>query len=226
MSATDPTNTANPLDSLPRDVLRCRLDIYEESALLRTFKNGMATVRAVDPADIAAAITADKATSSGLLPEGTLWWSSKPYRGPTYAIWKEAAEYRVALQVEPFQPAERLFLPMPGLLFLCSPGRAPYVFAAKKRPSSPHHTLYKAPTYNVFENGLVCAGTHAFPQDVSDIPEDFFRSFFSRTGDYRERSHRHPEDIIGLWREIDAKADFPMEDLVPQCEVSHAMAMA
>ena len=46
------------------------------------------------------------------------------------------------------------------------------------------------PAFNVFRDGRVCPGSHSFPDEVGLIPESFFQSYFSLTGDTRERSKR------------------------------------
>ena len=50
------------------------------------------------------------------------------------ALWRPPQVWPVALQREAFKPPARLRLPMPGLVFVCSPGRAPWVYAALERP--------------------------------------------------------------------------------------------
>ena len=111
-------------------------------------------------------------------------------------------------------PPTRFTIPMPGLLFLCSPGRPPWVWAMKKRPRSPDDILYNAPCFNLFENGESCTGTHRYGQDVGNIPEEFFTAFFSRTGDTRQRSKAHPRELKDLWEELDGKRRYPNHDLV------------
>ena len=82
----------------------------------------------------------------------------------------------------------RLRLPMPGLVFVCSPGRAPWVYAAAERPADLEQHLFRAPAFNVFRDGRVCPGSHRFPEEVGLIPEGFFQSFFLS---YR----RHPGSL-------------------------------
>ena len=113
---------------------------------------------------------------------------------------------------------------MPGLVFVCSPGRAPWVYAAAGRPTNPEETLYRIPTFNVFGDGRVCPGSHRFPEDISRIPESFFESFFSTTGDSRQRSYKHPDALADLWAELNGQDEYPLDDLVPQCSVEEAMA--
>ncbi len=113
-----------------------------------------------------------------------------------------------------------------GVGFVCSPGRAPWVYAALERPVNGKQQLYRAPAFNVFRDGRVCPGSHRFPEDAGPIPESFFQSFLSLTGDTRERSKQHPDDLKALWEELDGKAEYPVEDLVPQCTVGHVMAVS
>jgi hypothetical protein len=116
---------------------------------------------------------------------------------------------------------------MPGLIFVCMPARqAPYVFAAKARPRTPDDALFYTPAYNVFDSGRVCPGTHAFPADPSKIPEEFFHSYFSATGDTaRGKSQRYPDDIGQLWNELDGQSTYPLDDLVPHLRVVDAMRL-
>jgi hypothetical protein len=111
------------------------------------------------------------------------------------------------------------------MVFVCMPGRQPpYVFAAKARPSTQSDAVYRCPTFNVFETGRVCTGSHAFPADASRVPEAFFESYFSAvesTG--RGRSRRHPDDVGQLWNELQGKTSFPVDDLMPHGTVAEIM---
>ena len=115
---------------------------------------------------------------------------------------------------------------MPGLVFVCSPGRAPWAYAALDRPTDPEQHLFRAPAFNVFRDGRVCPGSHRFPEEVGLIPEGFFQSYFSLTGDSRDRSKKHTDNLQALWEELDGTTAYPIEDLVPQCTVAHAMAVS
>ena len=146
--------------------------------------------------------------------------------GQVVALWRPPQVWSVALQREAFKPPARLRLPMPGLVFVCSPGRAPWVYAATSRPTDAEQRLFRAPAFNVFRDGRVCPGSHKFPEEVGLIPESFFQSYFSLTGDSRDRSKKHADNLIALWEELDGKTEYPMEDLVPQCTVGQAMAVS
>ena len=217
-------STPGPTD-VPRDTLQAQLEIYGETILLRGFDADTQWVKTVSADEIAHALTRHLGFSSGLLPPETLWWNQGE-AGHTVALWRPPQVWPVALQREAFQPPARLRLPMPGLVFVCSPRRAPWVYAAASRPADPEQELFRAPAFNVFRDGRVCPGSHRFPEDPGLIPESFFQSFFSLTGDTRERSKRHPDDLHTLWEELDGTTAYPTDDLVAQCRVADAMAAA
>ena len=208
---------------LPKDELQAQLEVYSETILLRGFEGDRTWVRTVSADEIANVFTRHLGFASGLLPENALWWSQGEI-GQVVALWRPPQLWPVALQREAFQPPARLRLPMPGLVFICSPARAPWVYAALERPTEPDQQLYRAPAFNVFRDGRTCPGSHRFPEEVGRIPESFFQSFFSLTGDTRERSKQHPDNLQALWEELDGTADYPVEDLVPQCTVGRVMA--
>ena len=212
-------------DDVPRDQLQVQLEVYKETILLRGFEGDSTWVRTVSADEIAGVFTQHLGFSSGLLPENALWWSQGE-TGQVVALWRPPQVWAVALQREAFHPPARLRLPMPGLVFVCSPGRAPWVYAALERPTKGEQPLYRAPAFNVFSDGRVCPGSHRFPEEVGLIPESFFQSFFSLTGDLRNRSKKHPDDLKALWEELDGQSEYPIDDLVPQYSVAHALAVS
>ena len=223
---TDVTGWSLPgVDDAPRDDLKMQLEVYEETLLLRCFETGSAWVRTVSADGIASVLTQHLGFSSGLLPADALWWNQGE-TGQVVGLWRPPQVWPVALQREAFKPPARLKIPMPGLLFVCSPGRAPWVYAATERPSDPEQQLYRMPAFNVFRDGRTCPGSHRYPDEVGLIPESFFQSFFSLTGDSHERSKKHPDNLQTLWEELDGTTEYPTEDLVPQCTVAHVMAVS
>ena len=208
---------------MPRDKLNLQLEVYEETLLLRGFDGESVWVRTVSADEIANVFTQHLGFSSGLLPQDALWWNQGE-TGQVVALWRPPQVWSVALQREAFKPPARLRLPMPGLVYVCSPGRAPWVYAALERPTNPDEQLFRMPAFNVFGDGRVCPGSHRFPEEVGQIPESFFRSFFSMTGDSRNRSKKHPDNLQALWEELDGQTEYPVEDLVPQCTVAQAVA--
>ncbi len=214
-----------PADA-PRDDLKLQLEVYGETILLRGFENDAAWVRTVSADEIANVFTQHLGFSSGLLPEETLWWNQGE-TGQVVALWRPPQVWSVALQQEAFKPPARLRLPMPGLVFVCSPGRAPWVYAATSRPADLEQHLFRAPAFNVFRDGRVCPGSHRFPEEVGLIPEGLLPVLLlDLTGDTRDRSKKHPDNLIALWEELDGTTAYPAEDLVPQCTVGQAMAVS
>ncbi len=207
------------------DTLKAQLEIYQESILLRTFDNKTTSVRTISADEIAHAFIEHMGMTTGILPENAVWWNQGP-NGQMVALWREPRVWPVALQREPFAPPDRLRLPMPGLLFLCSPARAPWLFAATQRPTGREDILYHAPTFNIFANGRTCPGSHRFPMDISLIPESFFESFFSMTGSSRDRSQKHPTNLLALWDELNGADSYPTDDLVPIGTVGGALALS
>ena len=209
--------------AMPTDQLQVQLEVYNETVLLRGFEGDTNWVRTVSADEIANVFTRHLGFSSGLLPENALWWSQGE-TGQVMALWRPPQVWPVALQREAFQPPARLRIPMPGLVFVCSPARAPWVYAALERPSDTEQRLFRAPAFNVFRDGRTCPGSHRFPEEVGNIPESFFQSFFSLTGDTRDRSKKHPDNLQALWEELDGRTDYPVEDLVPQCTVGQVIS--
>jgi PRTRC genetic system protein B len=201
------------------DKLVLRLDFHEQSLVLTEFGDRESAVRLVSPRDMAFALAKELAYGTDILPEKTLWWQNTS-AGEVIALWEPPQVWKVALAKQIQEPPRRLKLPMPGLIFLCRPGLTPWVYAAKKRPKSKTDTVYKAPLCNVFENGKVCAGNHQFPVEIAQIPSSFFMSFFTASADISNRSVKHPTNIVKLWEELDGKADFPLDDLVPHGKVN------
>ncbi len=207
-----------------RDRIRMRLDIYEENLVLKCYDQDATWTRPVDADRIAAAFIEDMGARTGLLPPGSLWWKQSQ-EGVITALWREPRVWNAALQVKAFEAPERFRLPMPGLVFIAAPGRAPWVFAATRRPEEPDETLYRARAFNVFHNGRVCPGNHRFPDRAEEVPESFFQSHFSMPGDTHRRSKKHPNQLYALWKELDGKAEYPVEDLVQYCTVADAMEL-
>jgi len=207
---------------VPRDELRCRLDFYRDAVVLYILEKSVITTRVVSANDVAMALLSEVPMGSGILPKDSLWWNNTR-NGTEVALWRPPKVWQVALLMDPFKPPVRLRLPMPGLIFVCCPGRPPRVYAAKRRPEKPSDTIYHAPLFNVFGDGTTCPGTHSYPQNIEEIPESFFVSFFTPEAQCNGRSKKYPNDLYGLWKELNGKKKYPLSDLVPMCEVKDIM---
>jgi len=199
---------------VPPDELKARLDFYQDIVLMNLVEGNVITTKMVHARDVALALLREVPLNSGLLPEGALWWSQGK-EGPQVAVWRSPRVWSVALQLEAFKSPRRLKLPMPGLIFICSPSRPPSVYAAKRRPRMLKDTVYHAPLFNLFHDGRSCPGSHKYPENIAEIPESFFTSFFTPTADYRDRSKKYPDDLLKLWEELNGKKRYPLKDLVP-----------
>ena len=176
----------------PRDDLKMQLEVYKETILLRGFDGDSAWVRTVSADEIANVFTQHLGFSSGLLPKETLWWNQGE-TGQVVALWRPPQVWPVALQREAFKPPARLRAAHAGagLRLLAGPcalglrGNGP---SDRRRAASlPGPGLQRSSA-----TGGVCPGSHKFHEEVGLIPEGFFQSFFSLTGDTRNRSKKHP----------------------------------
>ena len=199
---------------VPADTLRLRLDFYTSSIVATSYDKETTKTRLVSPQDIALAIHQRLPVNSGLLPPEALWWQSSS-EGPMLALWRPPQKWRVALLLKVGEPAQRFHLPMPGLIWLVTPARPPWVFPALKRPKKPSDKVFRAPLFNVYSRGLTCLGTHNYPDDLTEIPESFMTAFFAPTGDTIDRSKKHPKWLGDWWKELDGTEEYPTDDLVP-----------
>jgi len=225
MEDTTNFNWAVPEElGVPPDQLRARLDFFHQAVVLNIYDGEVTTTRVVSAMDVAHALSNDLAFGTGLLPPGTIWWRNTR-SGPVYAIYVEPKIWKVALQLDIQKPPRRFNLPLPGLIFLATPGREPWVFAVKKKPTKDTDGVYHAPLCNLHENGRSCAGTHRYPTRVSEIVRSFFTSFFSQTATLRNRSMKYPNNIVHLWDALDNKKRFPVGDLVQIGTIQDLMNM-
>jgi hypothetical protein len=120
------------------------------------FQGDIVTTKQVDAMEVAHALANDLSFGSGLLPSDTLWWQNTR-SGPVFALYVEPKIWKLALQEDIKKPPQRFNIPLPGLIFLCLPGQAPWVYAVKKRPTKETDIVYRAPLANIFntQRGLV-----------------------------------------------------------------------
>lgn len=204
-------------DELDDDPLRLRLDIHDELILRHVYGPG-GTVRTdqIGGAAFRQAVAADAHFETGILPPNALWCGLTP-SGRRTMVFVPARTWPVRLREKFGGPVERFVLPMPDLVFMCPGGaQAPYAWAVRGRPTRADATFYRLPTYNIFDTGRICVGSHEFPDDPALVPGEFFASYFSPDGQFHDRSLRHPRSIRDLWRELDGQRSYPRDDLVPQ----------
>jgi len=197
---------------IPRDSLETQIDIYSSTIVLHTLNNGYMYTKQVSATDITKVFLKNMSLSSGLLPPNVLWWKQNS-KGEEIAIYVPPHTRLLAVETKVMSAPERYKIPLPGLIFLCTPSQTPYVYAVKKRPEGPESKLYNAPFFNVYSNGGTCAGTNKSPDKVGEIPESFLISFFTLHGDSDKRSKSHPDSLYALWKELDGKKKYPLGDL-------------
>lgn len=210
--------------NVPADPLRLRLDFHHQAVVMTLFEGEAVNTKVVSAMDVAHALASDLSFGTGLLPPGTIWWENTR-SGPVFALYVEPKVRKVALQEVANQPPRRFTIPLPGFIFLCSPGGPPWVFAVKKKPTKESDIVYRAPLCNINRNGHSCPGNHRYPERVADIVQSFFMSFFSATADLQNRSQMFPTNIVLLWEFLDKKKTFPMGDLVKHGIVKDLMNM-
>jgi hypothetical protein len=198
---------------VPTDPLRLRLDFHHQAVVMTLFEGETVDTRVVSALDVAHTLASDLSFGTGILPPGTIWWKNTR-GGPVFALYIEPKVHKVALQEAAGKPPRRFQIPLPGLIFLCSPGEPPWVFAVKKKPTKETDIVYKAPLCNIFSDGRSCPGNHRYPTRVADIVPSFFISFFSPTADLQNRSQMFPRSVVLLWEHLDKKKKFPLDDLI------------
>ncbi len=227
---TEPPETQQPLRpshvwevpremEVPPDTLRLRLDFFHQACIMTNFDGDAVESKPVDAMDVAHALAHELTYGTGFLPLNSLWWENTR-AGPITAIYTEPRARTLAVQLDLERPVRRYTIPVPPLVFLCLPGRPPWLYAVKARPTKDEDPIYHAPFLNVFANGRSCTGSHEYPQQAGEIPESFFISFFTHILDHRanvaDRSQKHPKDVLDMWKELEGKRHYPLSDLV-QC---------
>ena len=215
-----------PPDSPLNDTLRARIDFYTSSINLTSYSDGVPDATwPVSPKDLADAITSNVRINTGLLPESALWKTLTPAGPPKYAIWCPPQMRRVAIVTAFNEPTQRFHIPMPGLVFVCSPNMPPAIYAAKGRPENDEATIYHAPVFNTYQDGNTCQGTHQYPPDVTLMPDHFFTAWFTTHGNDSGRSRKYPKSLLDLWTEIDGTEEYPLGDLVRFGPIAEVMSL-
>lgn len=195
------------------DPLRLRIDFHQESTIVSFFDGGKVENKMVDAMDIAHALASELTFTTGMLPEGCLWWSNNRH-GQTFAIYTRPQIRKLALQLKINELPRRFIVPMPGLIFLCSPAKPPRVYAVGKKPTKETTVIYKAPLTNLGINGQSCGGSHKYPERIADIIPSFFESFFTSEM-AGGKSKKYNNNVIQMWEELDGKeGSYPISDLI------------
>jgi hypothetical protein len=200
--------------NIPPDPLELRLDFHEHAVMMYSFGKDRTTQKIVSVMDVVHTLANELTYTSGLLPKNTLWWGNSA-SGPVVALYEEPRIRKLAIVFSSDELAKRYTIPLPGFIFICHPGRAPRLFAVKRRPSHPGDPIYHAPMLNMSRDGSSCAGSNRYPAEVDKIVESYWLSFFTSHGDIEKRSKKFPQNIIRLWEFLDGQQTrYPMDDLV------------
>ena len=122
---TDTTQWSLPDQTdVPRDTLKAQLEVYGETILLRGFEEDSTWVRTVSADAIANVFTQHLEFSSGLLPQEALWWGQGE-TGQVVGLWRppQSGRWPCNERRSSLPPGSRL--PMPSLVFVCSPDGRP-----------------------------------------------------------------------------------------------------
>ena len=210
---------------MPRDELQMQLEVYKETILLRGFESDSTWVRTVSADAIANVFTQHLGFSSGLLPQEALWWNQGE-TGQVVALWRPPQVWSVALQREAFKPPARLRLPMPGLVFVCSPGRAALGLRRNEPAHRPRAASLPGPRLQRLQRRAGLPRKPPVPRgggaDTGVLLPVLLLAYRRFTGPLEEA----PDNLQALWEEIDGTTAYPTEDLVPQCTVGQAMAVS
>lgn len=137
----------------------------------------------------------------GFLPENVLYMD-----GDVIVWWMPAKERHIAFKTQEELIGERAGVaPHPGLVFAAS-SNGWWVWAVKSRSRpTPGTALYRAPYMNVYDNGVICAGSVKLPgstavEKITGWNEAFFGSFFTHTNG--AKMAKVEGGLYRLWRDL------------------------
>ena len=194
-----------------------RLDFYEEGIILHKnagiFQQTQQQLRQSYPIALEELVSAltDVDIRSGWLPKNCLFWNwvgGKEQIG----IYVPARRWRV-------QMAEKSYhIPLPKILFI-GDGQRYQIFALKRYPREPSVSLFQFPCPNVHPNGQICAGNAPFPTASAGTMETALQLFLQGSLFNRDlnagKCKSYPNDVLKLWAELDGKARFSLQELMP-----------
>lgn len=198
------------------------LDFYSYGVLLRKREGDAVTEFAVDPAQIALALSAKAGFDTGLLTGNTLLVRCE-------GVKKTVVEYRPPGKTGLyFNGSETpLRVPLPGMLMIrvTAEDKSPQyqVYAVKRRPDSLDTPLFHLPLPNVFHSGSICWGSVPVVSEAalkgSSLADDWAVFLGSRFGDHgcNGKSRSHPQDIRQKLIQLEYRKArvYPKSDLIP-----------
>lgn len=198
------------------------LSFYSYGVMLHKRDGDRVIEYAVDPAQVALALSARVRFDTGLLSDNTMLVRQD-------GVKKTVVEYRspqkTGLYLDESDTALRVPLPALLLIRTTAEDKNPQynVYAVKKRPVSLDEPLFHAPLPNVFSSGSVCWGTVPRVTDRTlhgtSLDEDWSVLLGSRFNDHgvSGKSKSHLSDIRQMLIALEARnaRTYPKTDLLP-----------
>ena len=192
--------------------MQYRIDVYNDIIACFDMTESIPNAKVISADNLTYALLSNVNLNSGLLPHNILFWRQCG-SAEEYGLWEPPRIRKIAITIKALEAPRRFTIPVPGLVFICRRNSPPYVYAAKRRPEKLTDKLYKAPFFNVYGDGRTCAGNNTYPDNILEIPDYFFMTFFSLER-FQSGSKSHPDSLIALYEEIENKKKYPLEDLV------------
>lgn len=198
------------------------LSFYSYGVMLRKTDGERISEFPVDPAQVAAALSAKVRFDTGLLSDNTLLVRQE-------GVHKIVIEYRRPQKTGLyFEGSDNpLRVPLPGLVLVrvTTEDRSPayQFYAVKGRLTSFDEPLYHAPLPNIFASGSICWGNVSLVSDAALqgtlLQEDWAVLLGTRFGDHAVggKSKSHPNDIRQKLIDLENRKarTYPKSDLIP-----------
>lgn len=197
------------------------LSFYTFGVMLRKGDGAAVSEYPVDPAHVAAALSAKVRFDTGLLSEHTLLVRQE-------GVKRTVVEYRppgkTGIFLEGAETALRVPLPALVLIRVTTDSTPQYgLYAVKKRPSGMDEPLFHAPLPNVFSSGAICWGSVKRVSDEAltgtSLKDDWTMLLGSPFGDHavNAKSKSYPSDIRKQLIELERRKArmYPKRDLIP-----------
>jgi PRTRC genetic system protein B len=205
------------LDATPR----AAVVLTDESAWLARYdaRGERTALYPVTAADVATAFNHRFGSSTGLLPEGVLFWQHTTGQGDRLGLWLPPARRTLRFGGR----IASLSLMLPGLVFVGCGARY-WLYASPERPSAAHR-LYRAPLPNVHgHDGLICQGSVRFPKCTAATVRTAATLFFESEFNYDLLDGNLVGDNpVKTLRSLSKAREFPARLLVPSITVAQLL---
>lgn len=190
------------------------LEFFNGQFLLVSRNGASENFKFLSPAAVAAAFR-NAPSDSGWLPPGVVRCGSS-VQGDFAVLFIPARVHQLAIEAGRKGRLATLAVPLPSLVFF-GMAKAFHIWAMKETAFNSTARLFRCPTPNVFESGLVCWGNNKPPRaggaTIAKAWDLFITSAFSSHA-ANEKSRSHREDVRGLLMTLRGKRKFPLAELV------------